>query len=42
MRANLEDIVHSLEDVEDMPVSLAERNWLLFNIPFPVNGDPSR
>ena len=42
LRQNLEDIIHSLENIEDMPVALAERNWSVFNIPCPVSGDPPR
>lgn len=35
-----EDIRHVLEDIADMPVSLAERNWLIFGLATPVSGDP--
>ena len=35
-----EDIRHALENIGDMPVRLAERNWLIFGIATPVSGDP--
>ena len=34
-----EDIRHVLEDIGDMPVSLAERNWFIFGLATPVSGD---